>query len=513
MNHKQNATRPHALAIATLLFLALAALTPSLAQESLEMTVYFSATCDTCHLVEEQVLPRVLEGYGDRVRLTYVDISTAEGLRQLEGVEARLGRPNSPLPVFVAEDTFIADEDIFGLEDALSDYLEERLGPAGTPATVPAQAAAETPAPTAAPAVPDPATEAAIHVAYVDKEGCDQCARAAIVLELMQSEFPGLVVSRFDSMSDGALIEAMGERLGLPEARRLIAPSVYVGEDALVGEEITSDRVRQLLARYAGRGAEAFWKDLNSDSGARSILERFQTMGPLAVVLAGLIDGVNPCAFATILFFVSYLAISRRQRRELLLIGLAFTAGVFLAYLLVGLGAMRLLQWASAMRVIGLILYGLLALSCFVLAGISLYDYRLARQGRLHDMRLNLPDPLRERIKGRIRKGSGAFVGAAFVSGLIVSVLELACTGQVYLPTISFVVGIPSMRPYAVAYLVLYNVVFVLPLLAVLLLAVYGVSAARFQDWFVQHAATAKLVMVCLFLLLGLLLLSQALSL
>ena len=59
--------------------------------------------------------------------------------------------------------------------------------------------------------------------------------------------------------------------------------------------------------------------------------------------------------------------------------------------------------------------------------------------------------------------------------------------------------------------LVIYNLVFVLPLVVVLFLAVYGVSAARLQEWFVQNAARAKLIMVVLFVLLGALLLTQVL--
>jgi hypothetical protein len=229
--------------------------------------------------------------------------------------------------------------------------------------------------------------------------------------------------------------------------------------------------------------------------------------------LAGLIDGINPCAFATILFFISYLAMTRRPRRELLVVGLSFAGGVFVTYLAVGLGAMSLLRLASAISVVGTVLYGLMAASCFVLAGLSIHDYLLARRGQLRDMRLNLPETLRDRIKGRIRAASGAFVGAAFVSGLIVSVLELACTGQVYLPTISFVVGIPEMRASAVLYLVLYNLFFILPLLAILVLAVYGISAARFQAWFEQNAARTKLIMAVLFVILGGLLTSQLLAL
>ena len=113
---------------------------------------------------------------------------------------------------------------------------------------------------------------------------------------------------------------------------------------------------------------------LDTTAGRQSIIDRFQQMGPMAVVLDGLIDGINPCAFATIIFFASYLAISRRPRRDLILVGLAFALGVFVAYLTVGLGAMGLLAMVSSVRCLGLLLYGVMAAACFVLAIVSVYD-------------------------------------------------------------------------------------------------------------------------------------------
>lgn len=193
-------------------------------------------------------------------------------------------------------------------------------------------------------------------------------------------------------------------------------------------------------------------------------------------------------------------------------VGLAFTVGVFVAYLTVGLGALELITLMNRLTILRIVVYGALALSCFVLAGISFHDYTLAKRGKLQEMRLNLPDPLRERIKGRIRSTSRAFVGTAFVSGLIVSLLEFACTGQVYLPMITFMAGMPGIqRVEAIGYLVLYNVVFVVPLLIVLFLAAYGVGTSRFTGWLAKNAAKAKLITAILFVVLGLLLLNQAL--
>ncbi|MFO7917099.1 MAG: hypothetical protein R6V13_03350 [Anaerolineae bacterium] len=499
------------LILATCIFLL--AMPWSIRAQQVELKIYFSPQCGHCEIVREQVLSPLKEMYGDEISLTFVDVSKAEGLQELENTEQRLGRPNNPLPVIVVEEKIIASEDVFDVEDELTAFLQERLGqPPAPEATSPTTKSTPTTSPSPQITASDP-SRSTIHVAYIKKEGCEECSRARLVLQTLNGEFEGMIVTAFDNVRDAELVEAMGEDLGLPSNRHLIAPSIYVGNDALIGDEITSESVRQLLMKYEESGAPAFWQELDVASGRQRILERFRAMGPLTVAAAALVDGVNPCAFATILFFVSYLAISRRQRKELLAIGLAFTAGVFVTYFAIGLGAMSLLRIASTMRAVGLVLYGFLALSCFVLAGLSVHDYFLARQGKLHEMRLNLPDPLRERIKGRIRATSGAFMGTAFVSGLIVSLLELACTGQVYLPTISFVVGVPHMRTYAIAYLVLYNLIFILPLLAVLLLAVYGVSAKQFQDWFVENAARSKLIMAVLFILLGCLLLLQVLTL
>lgn len=479
----------------------------SLAEGPLAVTIYHSPTCGHCSEFMADVWPEIAAAYEGAVVANLVDVSTPEGLSRLEADEARLGQRAPDVPVVIVGDAFLFDLDVARLGVRVTEAIDVQRAQGIVPAPE---------APTPGGAVDGPGEAAGdlppIHLAYVGKGGCSECEWAYIVLEAICGQYTQIVVTSFDVTRDAALVEAMGAHLGLPETSRLVAPSMYVGSRALGPEAITSDAIRALVEPYLDTGAPAFWEDLDVSGGRTSILARFERMGPVAVVVAGLIDGVNPCAFATILFFASYLAISRQSRSRLLTVGLAFTAGVFVTYLLVGLGAMRLLELASALSVVGPILYGVMAAGCLVLAVLSLRDYALARRGRLHEMTLNLPDHLRERIKGRIRATSGAFVGAAFVTGTLVSLLELACTGQVYLPTISFVVGVPELRGSAILYLVLYNVFFVVPLVAVLLLAAYGVSAARMQDWFVRNAAGAKLLMTALFFVLGGLLLVQAIG-
>lgn len=120
-------------------------------------------------------------------------------------------------------------------------------------------------------------------------------------------------------------------------------------------------------------------------------------------------------------------------------------------------------------------------------------------------MRLKLPARLRRWINRVIREGAGlrAFVPVAFATGAVISVIELACTGQVYLPTILFVLGVPGLRARAALYLMLYNLMFVLPLVVVFLLAYFGTTSQQLAKFINRQAATIKLATAGLFVLLA----------
>ncbi len=180
--------------------------------------------------------------------------------------------------------------------------------------------------------------------------------------------------------------------------------------------------------------------------------------------------------------------------------------GVFLAYLLIGLGLYKILDlMGSWLAILGRWVYALTAILCFGLAIFSFLDYLKARQGKIEDMSLNLPHALRLRINAIIRQGRSAeaYAAGAFATGLVISFLELACTGQIYLPTIIFVSSIPELRLRAIAFLVLYNVLFILPLVVVFILAYYGTTSKDLTNFLQRHAAAVKLGMVILFLSLA----------
>jgi len=360
--------------------------------------------------------------------------------------------------------------------------------------------------PTAAAALSTPSAPA-IHLAYFSFTGCSACARASDYLETVQGLYPQLTITEFpiEEEESKSLSEWLGQRYGVPEEKRLSVPMVFVGEDYLVGSKVNVENLQAVLDKYVSSGAEATWEDFDPEQSGTSIIERFRSFGMLTVVGAGLLDGLNPCAFATIVFFISYLSLLGRKGREILAVGGAFALGVFLTYLLVGLGLLKALEELPLLTMLGRWVYGVTALLCLILAVFTFLDYRKARRGEPQTMTLRIPLQLRRRINRVIREGAQAraFVPVAFATGFVVSIIELACTGQVYLPTIIFVMGVPEMQGKAFSYLLLYNLAFILPLVVVFLLAYFGTTSEQLGMFINRRTATIKLGTALLFLVLA----------
>jgi cytochrome c biogenesis protein CcdA/glutaredoxin len=348
------------------------------------------------------------------------------------------------------------------------------------------------------------AVEAPIYAAYFYQTGCKECSRVEADLTYLRSQYPQLQVVEFNIYEHADLAAWMVEEINFKG--NFSTPAIIIGEKVILSDEMSLENITEIVENYRQTGTDPIWLEFNPEQGRETILERFKNMGWFTVVAAGLVDGINPCAFATLVFFVSYLALSGRKGKEILFVGGAFTLGVFLAYLAVGLGLYHILELVSGwLDIIATIVYVLTGGFCLVLAVLSFLDYRKARQGEVGDMLLKLPEPLRKRINATIRKGrsSSNYVIGAFFAGIVVSFLELACTGQVYLPTIIFVSSIPELRLRAILYLVIYNLLFILPLVLIFILVYFGTTSKDLTHFLQKNSATVKLAMSFVFVALG----------
>ncbi len=194
---------------------------------------------------------------------------------------------------------------------------------------------------------------------------------------------------------------------------------------------------------------------------------------------AGLADGINPCAIATMIFLISFLSTRKKKRSEILSIGMAYTATVFITYFAMGLGLKGILESVKGYYMISSVIrWGAFSLA----AGVALFSFRDAfvfhKTKDTHDIKLQLPTAVKMRIHKVISgnlSGTGLVIGA-IVTGFLVTLLEAICTGQMYVPFIVAMTQSTSLKFHGYLYLLLYNFLFVLPLLIVMVLAYYGLK-------------------------------------
>jgi thiol-disulfide isomerase/thioredoxin len=295
-------------------------------------------------------------------------------------------------------------------------------------------------------------------------------------------------------------------------------PEVLVGERVLVGRHEIEDELESILEKMIGTkytsNIEKTTTNLSqakTDVGSTKLIERFKLFTPFAIGTAGLLDGINPCAFSTIVFFLSFLAFTGFNVRQIFFVGLSFTLGVFFTYLALGLGAFagleRLRVFDFFSKYFDTTVGGLA-----ILLGIgSLFDYIYFRKtGKSEGMLLQLPRSVKNTIHKSIgimrERGQARLLKLLFIAfslGVIVSLLESMCTGQIYLPTLAFILKMKVMWWRAFLFLLLYNAMFILPLVIVLLLTIYGVGTQWWASLVHRNLGKVKLVTALFFFGLG----------
>ena len=219
------------------------------------------------------------------------------------------------------------------------------------------------------------------------------------------------------------------------------------------------------------------------------------------IVVSGLLDGINPCAFAVLLFFTAFLLITsrfsfERTQRRVLLIGSIYITGVYLAYLMIGLGIIRIIAITPFPRLVGKI--G--ALLVILLGTINIKDYFWYGQG----FSLGISTPQWKAVRKWMRRST---VPSAFVAGLLVSVFEFPCTGGIYVAILGMLAQKTTFAQGFV-YLLIYNVAFVLPLMAILVFASRKkIMKFSLEEWQRREGRRMRLLSSLMMMTLGMFLL------
>jgi len=494
----------------------------AVAQSSPPIQIYFFYTeeCQSCPIILQNYLP-TLKTMIPGLEVKSFDAGNPVYYEALSKLEKKFGRSTNELPIVVVGDQMLSGE--MEIMEKLNPLLLEVQAKGGA-----------SPPPLEVPSVAKPSQKSVtVDLVYFYQNGCPKCERANALLKYLLKKYPHLTIKEIDLHTpDGKRFnETLSNRLNVPSEKRLIAPSIFIGKDCLLPEQITESRVETLIQKYSEEAPSVTASDSKpslspaapssppplsptleeTKKAEQSIIERFKSLGILTIISAGLLDGINPCAFATLIFFISYLSFVGRKRTEIFYVGMGYSGAVFVTYLLIGFGILTFIQHLSFLPLFSRIVYILTIIFALVLGILSLYDFIQLKRGRPSEMKLQLPDFLKKRIHKAIRQEtkSTRYFLAAISAGFLVSLLEFTCTGQVYLPTILFVTNIPSLKGSAVSYLLLYNFMFIVPLLIIFGIVYWGVTSEQLASFLQKRASSIKFYTSLLFFALaGILILS-----
>ena len=209
------------------------------------------------------------------------------------------------------------------------------------------------------------------------------------------------------------------------------------------------------------------------------------------VILAGFVDGINPCAFTVLLLFITALLASlqagqqniKATRLRLIGMGAIYIGAIFFTYLALGVGLLTSIEFFTQEHVPAR--FGALLAILFGLWMVK--DYFLPDTG----WRLQAPGKIGAIAHQSARK---ATFPALVVGGFLIGLCTVPCSGAVYLGVLSLL----ALQPTALlgyGYLVLYNVVFVLPLVIILIAASARPTLNRLAHWNLHHKEWVRLAL------------------
>jgi cytochrome c biogenesis protein CcdA len=207
------------------------------------------------------------------------------------------------------------------------------------------------------------------------------------------------------------------------------------------------------------------------------------------ILVSGFLDGINPCAFTVLILFVGLLTSRPEKERESLIMGSLYIVTIFLTYMAIGLSLYRIVElsqtasWIATFGGLVMIAMGLLNLYEFIRGKGFTLRMPFSGQMEIYNWMSRLTFP------------------ATVVAGVLVAIFEFPCTGAVYFSIISLLASTETFsRGYV--YLLIYNIVFILPLIIVFILTWVGEN--RIKVLGASKHKYLKLLSSLLFISLGL---------
>ena len=179
----------------------------------------------------------------------------------------------------------------------------------------------------------------------------------------------------------------------------------------------------------------------------------------LLVIVTGFLDGLNPCAFAVLLFFIAFLFTTKKLRASIISMGILYIISIYFTYFMIGIGLWQAFVISNIPHLMALIGSWLV----ITLGVINIIGYFFPE----FPIKLNITIIKKEVLSKILEK---ATLLTSIIAGILVGLCTFPCSGGPYIA----VLGLLSSKENffnGLGYLLLYNLMFVVPLIIILILA------------------------------------------
>lgn len=356
------------------------------------------------------------------------------------------------------------------------------------PAAGAGNATAETPAECP---VLEPCGEGTTCIYYFYGDGCPHCARIRPVIDALAEKYPEVELRAYEiyfNVTNKAMLDDFQQRYNVTQEG---IPALFIGDRAFIGETAIRRGLEERIVWYRGN-PKVCPANYTVSGGYPLDVSPAQPVDLTvpSIIGAAIVDSINPCAIAVLVILLAYLA-SLGERRRVAIVGCTYIATVFVVYFIAGLGLLTVVQQAGLTGPV----FTIAAIIAILTGLVNIAEVLLKRE----IFTLAIPASQKGAIDRYIRKAS---VPSAIVLGALVSMVELPCTGGIYLAILGLLADRMTLAE-GIPYLLLYNAVFVLPLVLILAIMFWGGTPERLEAFRTGSRRWVRLVMGIAMVVLG----------
>ncbi|MFC1728104.1 cytochrome c biogenesis protein CcdA [Nanoarchaeota archaeon] len=340
-----------------------------------------------------------------------------------------------------------------------------------------------------------------VDIYYFAGQGCPNCVKMETFLEDIIEENPHVTVFKYEIYFDNnnrqlfyAMADAYGVDIeGVPTL--FIDKKVFVGFSGTIATELYKEIERCSVESCISPADKVGGEDGVSQIVADASPERIEKLRALtlgAVIGAATVDAINPCAFAVLIILLTAI-LGASSKRRALGAGLAFTLAIFISYFLMGFGLYSAIQISGITH----LFYAIVAVLAILVGLFNLKDYLWYGKWFVMEVPLSWRPKMKMLLKGVTS------IPGAFLIGFVVSLFLLPCTSGPYIVILGLLAH-TTTKATAIGWLLIYNLIFVIPMLVITALIYFGFTTTeKAEEWRQTKLKVLHLIAGIIILLLG----------